>query len=218
VASSDPAASAPEDKFADEVVAIVRELTGAHATKMARFELEVTDAAASQVTTLQLGTIYGEVSRASGEERVERLRRFVQLTSPWAYAPAWEKARRRVRPAVRPISSVSASSQAGTSLVRRSLVPFLKLCFAIDFDHAMAYVSGRHLSRWQVDVETLEDAARENLRREGSPSRAQARSPPSSARRVTCRPGWRCPTPFQTWSTEGDHGSSPSHLVATSYG
>jgi hypothetical protein len=54
VASSDPAASAPEDKFADEVVAIVRELTGAHATKMARFELEVTDAAASQVTTLQL--------------------------------------------------------------------------------------------------------------------------------------------------------------------
>jgi hypothetical protein len=57
VASSDPAASAPEDKFADEVVAIVRELTGAHATKMARFELEVTDAAASQVTTLQLATI-----------------------------------------------------------------------------------------------------------------------------------------------------------------
>jgi hypothetical protein len=46
-------------------------------------------------------------------------------------------------------------------------VPFLKLCFAVDFDHAMAYVSERHLSSWQVDIETLEHEARENLLCEG---------------------------------------------------
>jgi hypothetical protein len=52
-------------------------------------------------------------------------------------------------------------------MVRRSLAPFVKLCFVVDFDHAIGYVSERNLSTWQVDFDTLKQAARDNLLSDG---------------------------------------------------
>jgi hypothetical protein len=79
----------------------------------------------------------------------------------------WEEASLRIRPAVRPVSSVADGSKRGTYMVRRSLAPFVKLCFVVDFDHAIGYVSERNLSTWQVDFDTLKQAARDNLLSDG---------------------------------------------------
>ena len=62
---------------------------GASATRLAGFALEATDPSVSQVSTLNLRTIFAEVPRASG---AERLRRLVLLARPSQIPRTWEGA------------------------------------------------------------------------------------------------------------------------------
>jgi hypothetical protein len=163
-------ARSPEDVFADEVVELVRDLTGLKATRVDGFALRI-DRPGGMPTVMNLHNIYAETGAMRGDERAVRLRTAVLAMTEDRKPATWEEAAPRLLPAVRAASWVTATGghepDAGhpdRSFVR-ALVPFVSVICAIDSEHAMMFANGHDLAAWGVTGDQAMRTAVANLAR-----------------------------------------------------
>jgi hypothetical protein len=156
--------SAPEDPFAQEVVALVRAILGLKAERLADFAVQIERPDGPPVI-MNLHNIYAEAQEVEGDARAERLRRAVLAMVPPPRPATWPDAVPRLMPAVRSASwanaglSVVPPGRPARGPFGRPLVPFIKVLCAIDFEHGMTYATGADLAAWGVtDDEALRTA------------------------------------------------------------
>src|SRR5690349_18400787 len=135
--------SSPEDKFANEVIALLRAILGLKATRLDGFALRIERP--DGPVTMNLQNIYAEARQLDGDARAERLRRAVLAMAPQPRPVTWEAAASLLLPAVRTSSWANAATAAkqdgGLAALPfgTPLVPFVKVLCAIDFEHSMSF-------------------------------------------------------------------------------
>lgn len=164
------ASSSPEDQFASEVIALVREVLGLKAKRLDDFALRIERRAGPPVT-MNLHNIFAEAQQLEGDARAERMRRAVLAMTPGPRPADWSDAAPRLLPAVRTASWANAvikTAEAGptpTVPFGKPLVPFVKVLCAIDSEHSMSFASATDLARWGVtDDEALRTAVANLMR------------------------------------------------------
>lgn len=156
------ASSSPEDRFADEVIALVRDLLGREARRTGGFALRIEQPVNGPVT-MNLRNIYAEAQELDGDARAQRLRTAVLGMLPGPRPADWSTARPRLLPAVRRASwanTAIAAGEPGGVPFGMPLVPFVKVLCAIDSEHAITFATADDLLRWDVsDDEALRTAS-----------------------------------------------------------
>src|SRR5262249_1656335 len=94
------AGSSPEDRFACEVIALVRAILGLQARKVDDFALLI-ERPGGPPGTMNLQNIYVEAQQLDGDARAERLRRAVLAMVPRPRPATWRAAAPLLMPAVR---------------------------------------------------------------------------------------------------------------------
>lgn len=150
----------PEDRFADEMMALAQSLAGFKAERIDgfRLRLELPD---GRAIVMNLGNIYLEAQKLTGEERAARLRTAVLAMAPPPRPETWAEAAPKLMPAVRSVSWLTGPP--GPRPISRTFLPFLRLMCAIDSEHALSYVTDDDLSKWGVSDERAFDTAATNL-------------------------------------------------------
>src|SRR6266849_10466234 len=102
-------ASSPEDRFASEVIALVRGILGLKAKKLDDFALLVERPGGPRVT-MNLQNLYVEAQQLDGGARAERLDRAVLAMVPQPRPASWRDAAPLLMPAVRAATWANAMS------------------------------------------------------------------------------------------------------------
>ena len=161
--------SSPEDKFANEVIALLRGILGLKATRLDGFALRIERP--DGPVTMNLQNIYAEARQLDADARAERLRRAVLAMAPQPRPTTWDDAAPLLLPAVRTSSwanaATAAKGEGGLAAVPfgSPLVPFVKVLCAIDFEHSMSFATAADLSAWGVTDEEALRTASANLAR-----------------------------------------------------
>ncbi len=141
------------------MIALVKHLLGVKAEKGPGFAIRFNRPGDTPVT-MNLQNVFLEAGRLSGEERASRLRTAVLGVVPGPRPHSWKEVAPRLRPAVRNPSSTAIT---GMGLLRRAMLPFVDLAYAIDYEHSMSFVSENDLVAWGVDQVQVEEQAVANL-------------------------------------------------------
>lgn len=152
--------ASPQDKFADEMLALAQTLGGFKAERMDGFRLRL-ELPGRPATIMNLGNIYLEAQQLTGEERAERLRTAVLAMAPPPRPETWAEASPKLMPAVRSVSWLTAPP--GPRPISKPFAPFLRLMCAIDSDYALSYVTDDDLHRWGVGDDQAFETATANL-------------------------------------------------------
>jgi hypothetical protein len=157
-------APSPEDRFASEVIAMVRGILGLKARRLDDFALRIERP--DGPVTMNLKNIYAEARQLDGDARAERLRRAVLAMVPQPSPADWRDAAPRLLPAVRTANWANAvirpSGAVASAAVPfgKPLVPFVKVLCAIDSEHSISFATAADLAAWGVsDNEALRTAA-----------------------------------------------------------
>ena len=170
----------PEDQFAREVIALVREMLGLRARRLDDFALRIERPAGPPIT-MNLRNIYVAAQELDGGMRAERLRRAVLAMGPQPRPACWRDAAPLLMPAVRAASWANAMAGTpsdrppGEVLFGKPLVPFVKAFCAVDSEHAMSFATVADLAAWGVNDDQALRAASANLAR--MPCRVEHRGP-----------------------------------------
>ena len=155
-------ARSPEDRFADEMAKLTRNLLGVRVRRRDDFALDIGDDEAPR--TMFLHNVYQEAGRLEGEERARLLRTSVLALAAPIRPTSWDEAAPLLLPAVRAVGWAAAPAGIGAHpLVRRGLVPFVSLVCAVDSEHAMSFVTEPDLPLWGVAEAEVFDRALANL-------------------------------------------------------
>jgi hypothetical protein len=163
-------ASSPEDQFASEVIALVREILGLKAERLDGFALRI-ERPDGQPVTMNLQNVYAEAQQLDGAARAERLCRAVLAVVPPPRPASWRDAAPLLMPAVRTASwanAMTGPARAGAPAgvpFGQPLVPFVKVLCAIDAEHSMSFATAADLAAWGVPDEEALRAASANLAR-----------------------------------------------------
>ena len=177
------ASPSPEDLFAREVIALVREILRLKAKRVDDLALRIERPDGPPVT-MNLRNIYLEAQQVEGDARARRLRRAVLAAVPPARPASWRDAAPLLMPAVRtaswanPLISTAEAGALTAVPFGKPLAPFVKVMCAIDSEHSMAFATAADLSEWGVTDDEALRTASANLARMPCPVRRNGRRGP----------------------------------------
>ncbi|WP_069164939.1 hypothetical protein [Nocardia altamirensis] len=145
------------DQFAALIVQRMRDL-GAQATyDPDEFRILLPDG------HIYLGNIFREIADLPGDEREERIARFLGAVQDMDEPDSWPQVRSALRPIMRPSTFGQHTPDENMQVIARPTLPFLHELVAVDLPNSRAIVSTATLDRWGVTADDVFAAAHENL-------------------------------------------------------
>lgn len=144
-----------------------------HATMPQRVEKELKEDFAfevrhpdGKVSTMFLGNLFAETADLPPEELDQRIDHFLRSVADMSHEETWAEARELILPVIRGTAFGAMTRQP---MLKRPLLPFLDVYFAIDRPTSTAFVPASKLSEWEVDEDTFLAVVDERLEALGPP-------------------------------------------------
>jgi uncharacterized protein YtpQ (UPF0354 family) len=155
----------PRDRFAAEALRLARRVPGAVDARYDRekFAIEISRTDHTAPIWVYLSNVYGECAGASRAERRHRLERLLRVMAGSHVDEAWEAARPKLRPVLRPVTFGQVGVAGMVPPISRAAVPHLREFVVVDQPESMSYVTPARLETWGVTPEEVFDAAHCNL-------------------------------------------------------